>query len=110
MQSAQGTGSEFSFELTLPISTPPQNSSKIAFPLRPAQLSGRVLVVEDDRVNQRVIEMLLKKFGLDCVIVADGVSAVEVVTFEHWDAVLMDCQMPGMDGFEATRKILQRLQ
>jgi two-component system, sensor histidine kinase len=110
VKSIPGTGSEFSFQLTLPVSTAPlpQTALDAAIPHR--LLSGRVLVVEDDRVNQRVVELLLLKLGLNCVIVADGSSAVEVATFEPWDAVLMDCQMPGMDGFEATRLIRQRLQ
>ncbi len=69
---------------------------------RPA---GRVLVVEDHPVNQRVTERALFKLGYGCEIASDGGAAVEAYRHGAFVAILMDCQMPGMDGYEATRRI-----
>jgi CheY-like chemotaxis protein/anti-sigma regulatory factor (Ser/Thr protein kinase) len=103
-----GEGSVFSFVVTFPVGVEPLASTSV--PSEALSLSGRLLVVEDDRVNQRVIELLLKNLGLSAEIVADGASAVDAAAGGSWDAVLMDCQMSGMDGFEATRRIRENLR
>jgi PAS domain S-box-containing protein len=66
---------------------------------------GRVLVAEDNRVNQLVASGILRGLGYEVEIVADGEAAVSAVLASRYDAVLMDCQMPGVDGYEATERI-----
>ncbi len=64
-----------------------------------------ILVVEDNKVNQKVAIHILRKSGFRSQIAQNGIEAVEAVRHSHFDLVLMDCQMPEMDGFEATRQI-----
>ena len=76
---------------------------------RPRPLrSLRVLVAEDNRVNQLVIRRLLEQLGHTVVLCGDGRAAVAAVEAERPDLVLMDVQMPKMDGFEATAAIRER--
>jgi CheY-like chemotaxis protein len=72
-------------------------------------LNGRVLVVEDDSVNQQVIELFLKKLNVTPKFADNGELAIATATAEPFDLVLMDCQLPGIDGMETTRRIRQRL-
>lgn len=65
----------------------------------------RILVVEDNYVNREVIIKFLEKMGFSTESVNNGKTAVERLRFERFDLVIMDCQMPDMDGFEATRQI-----
>ncbi|MDR3199772.1 MAG: response regulator [Planctomycetaceae bacterium] len=67
----------------------------------------RVLVAEDNRINQVVIIEILRNAGIESVLVSDGLEAVERVKSDRFDAVLMDCQMPVLNGFDATRQIRQ---
>jgi PAS domain S-box-containing protein len=72
------------------------------------QFEARVLVAEDNRVNQRVVRGLLEKLGCKVTIVENGLQAVDALTSSTFELVLMDCQMPELDGFAATQRIRAR--
>jgi len=109
VESAPGSGSIFRFTAKF---------TRIAAPTKPPveergslpRFSGSVLVAEDDPTNREVIGLFLKRLGVECEIVGDGRQAVASALARDWDVVLMDCQLPGIDGLEATRMIRAQRQ
>ena len=105
-----GKGSEFWFELTLARAAAPHPTRNAAVTKdAPVRFAGRVLVAEDDPTNQRVVELLLRRMGVEPHLVDNGAEAVARATQGGWALVLMDMQMPGMDGTIAARLIRERL-
>jgi signal transduction histidine kinase/ActR/RegA family two-component response regulator len=108
-----GSGSTFSFDF--PLLAPgargdsaPALAQAGAAPDPLWSTAPLVLVVEDNPVNQIVAVAALKRCGCRTEVASDGRRALESLSASRYDAVLMDCQMPGMDGYEATRELRRR--
>ncbi len=69
------------------------------------QLCGKILLVEDNLINQQVAQEILERMGLEVDVVSNGLEAVNILNEHDYDLVLMDIQMPEMDGYETTRQI-----
>ena len=67
----------------------------------------KILVVEDNEVNQQLIEFMLEVMGIKVFVVSNGLEAFEIVQKKNFDLILMDINMPIMNGMEATEKILE---
>jgi polar amino acid transport system substrate-binding protein/two-component system sensor histidine kinase EvgS len=112
LESTLERGSKFSFAVTLSIATDNSMGKQKGAVIDTRQIDRsqlRVLLVEDNQVNQMVAQGLIKKLGIrDLTVVSDGEQAVEIVkNSSPFDVIFMDCEMPGMDGYQATRLIRQ---
>ncbi len=125
VDSTPGEGSRFSFVLPLdvvddaapspaagaPAAGAPAAGPPAAAEAQPSAKPGskaRVLLVEDEEVSRLVAHRLLQSLGLEVVAVQNGREALDAIGDEPFDVVVMDCQMPVMDGYEATREIRRR--
>ena len=107
-----GRGSRFWFELPLPevgdSAPPPGRTASFASPIVAATDAALVLVVEDSPVNRLVAVRVLERCGFRAHVVNDGREALHALASQRYNAVLMDCQMPDIDGYEATRELRRR--
>lgn len=101
-ESRAAGGCRFWFDFPAP---PARVASDPAPAPSPPPMALRILAAEDNPANQRVLQLLLSQVGLEALIVDDGLAAVEAATREPFDLILMDANMPRMDGVSAVRAI-----
>lgn len=103
VESVEGRGSTFTLSIPYkPVETVAQGPVETSVDPLPGL---RILLVEDSLINQVYMAHLLRREGHDAILAADGASALASLAREHFDVVLMDIQMPDMDGTEVLRRI-----
>jgi CheY-like chemotaxis protein len=105
VESFPGQGSLFTF--TIPISAASAEAPALLASETPERAGVRILLVEDNSVAQRFMTTLLERRGYVVTLAPDGMAALGAVARQHFDLVLMDLQMPGIDGIETTRRMRQ---
>jgi len=108
VESTPGAGSCFAFTLDLPSAAKPRPAARIETPTVEGAGNRRILIAEDSLVNQVLIRAILDKAGYDFTIVGDGMEALDALAADRYDLVLMDMQMPNLDGLATTARIRER--
>jgi signal transduction histidine kinase/ActR/RegA family two-component response regulator len=106
LDSVEGEGASFWFTASFAYNDrSPQPDSDKQQSVESGQLEAKILLAEDNPINQMVAQKMLEKLGLKADVANNGAEALKVLAETAYDLVLMDCQMPEMDGFDATREI-----
>jgi len=105
LQSTLGAGSRFYFDLKLKKSDPNKLEETPSIVDAGVLAGKRILVAEDNRINQIVTQKILEKHKMFCTVVENGARAVDAIRAQNFDLILMDLNMPVMDGFEASQNI-----
>ncbi|NOQ69712.1 MAG: response regulator [Gammaproteobacteria bacterium] len=106
VDSVEGDGSEFWFTVSFQCAKQAHEVvAEIANKTKALQFNAKILLVEDNPINQMVAQKMLEKVGVKPILANNGVEALKLLNEQSFDLVLMDCQMPEMDGFDATREI-----
>ncbi len=105
VDSVEGRGSSFWFKISLQSTEETPDILQESTVAADVKFNAKVLLVEDNPINQMVAQKMLEKIGLKPVLANNGVEALSVLSEQSFDLILMDCQMPEMDGFDATKEI-----
>ncbi len=103
VETVVGQGSTFAFDVALPETAAP--AARAATAAAHPHLSMHVLVVDDHAVNRLLAVRVLEQLGARAIAVPSGAAALEAIGAERFDAVLLDCEMPDMDGYEVARRV-----
>lgn len=105
VKSRKGEGATFQFQAPFLIPSPNEEQKNTEEVLDNTPKNGKILIVEDNKINQLVTKKMLQKKGYECDIVEDGETAVQTLKEHEYDLVLMDIHLPGIYGTEATKQI-----
>lgn len=105
LQSTLGSGSKFFFDLNFQRSEQSEDQEAPNLVDAAILVGKRILVAEDNRINQIVTQKILEKHKMFCTVVENGARAVDAIRNQNFDLILMDLNMPVMDGFEASQNI-----